>query len=76
MQNWRILSKNFFADLIFFYFFHFQTFVDVMMYFHEKLQNALKIKDSTFNVFDDISGFLKTHNVVFYHFRNGNILSF
>ena len=49
MQNWRILSKNFFTDLIFFYFFHFQTFVDVMMYFHEKLQNALKIKDFDFH---------------------------
>ena len=30
-----------------------------MMYFHEKLQNASKIKDSTFNVFNDISGFRK-----------------
>ena len=30
-----------------------------MMYFHEKLQNVSKIKNSTFNVFDDISGFSK-----------------
>ena len=27
-----------------------------MMCFHEKLQNASKIKDSHFNIFDDFSG--------------------
>ena len=35
------------------------------MYFHEKLQNALKFKDSTFNVFDEISGFRKLTKLCF-----------
>ena len=46
-----------------------------MMYFHEKLQNASKIKDSTFNVFDDISGIRKLTKLCL-TIRNGNILSF
>ena len=35
------------------------------MYFIEKLQNALKFKESTFNVFDEISSFRKLTKLCF-----------